>query len=493
MRMLGVLLSAATVVRLVLVCRGGQYFDWDEYRYGFSTLMLERLRQGDAGGALDILFRYPEHPLFKAFGVAPAALQHLLGAGGRISDMRYPAGEWLPAFVFSLSSVCSIGLTYAVGGRAGASRQESLLAAFLMFASTSMLMHARHFFPYDLALALMMLALWCALSPRERAVDSLNAGMLAGAGFATYLGFWLLPIVVMLVHVWWRPARPVARLRRAALFGLGLVVVPGLLIAVSALRNRPLVQLTRVFSRTVTSGDFAEGWSLPWAFFWHAEGGVLLFVLAGTILALRHRSPRGVRWAAAAIATCTGLAIWSNVLHRFVVYDRLARQMWPFLCLAAAAGIANVQDGRWLRGPRAGWLYGALTALFIVNSWPLFTQRYPRDIIHEVIARYGADAVAFDTNLQHTVDSTSGLFFPSEPRGGAKRYVLVNARDLWFRGEPATRPLPPGRVIASWRHPRELRFLQYHGYTALQRAFVRSADVSMRLIDRSEDSAALPP
>ena len=149
--------------------------------------MLERLRSGDFGGVLDILFRYPEHPGFKIFGLGPAALQQALHPGQPISDMRQASGEWLTAFVFSLSAVCAIGLTYAVGRRAGASERESLLAAFLMFASTSMLMYARHFFPYDLALALGLLATWVALSPSDRVLDSIGAGLLAGAAFSTVL------------------------------------------------------------------------------------------------------------------------------------------------------------------------------------------------------------------------------------------------------------------------------------------------------------------
>ena len=123
-RVLAVLLPSAAALRFVLAIRGGQFFDWDEHRYGFSTLMFERLRAGDLGGVLDILSRYPEHPGFKIFGLGPAALQQALHPGQPISDMRQATGEWLTAFVFSLSSVCAIGLTYAVGRRAGASERE---------------------------------------------------------------------------------------------------------------------------------------------------------------------------------------------------------------------------------------------------------------------------------------------------------------------------------------------------------------------------------
>jgi hypothetical protein len=279
-------------------------------------------------------------------------------------------------------------------------------------------------------------------------------------------------------------------LRRATFFGLGLIVVPGTLVAASAMPNRPLLPAARRFAASVTHGQFVEGWSLPWAFFWHAEGLVLVIVLAGIVLSLRGPG-RGPKWAAVAAALYMGLVLGSNVFHRFVVYDRLARPMWPFMCLAAAAGIAAAADGRWLAGRRAYGLCAVVLGLFVMNSTPLFTQRYPREIVHEVLARYGAAQVGFDMTLQHAVDNSSGFLVPAEVPDTPKRYVLVNARDIWFEGEPGTKPLPAGRVVATWRHPRQLPMLQYHGYTPAQRAFMRSEDASMRLIDLAGAAAAV--
>jgi hypothetical protein len=128
--------------------------------------------------------------------------------------------------------------------------------------------------------------------------------------------------------------------------------------------------------------------------------------------------------------------------------------------------------------------------LFLFTSAPLFAQRYPRDVVLEVLARYRPDAVAYDTSLQHTVDATSGFIFPAVMPVPGKRYVLVNARDLWFEGEPGVKPVAEGRVIASWRHPRQLRFMQYHGHTPAERRFMRSTDASMRLIDRGTGQPA---
>lgn len=483
---------AAAAIRLALVLRGGQYFDWDEHRYGFATLMLDRLRSGDIGGTLDILFRYPEHPGFKIIGLLPA-LFHLVsgsGSGYPITEMRYPSGEWLPAFLLSLASVCSIGLTYALARRAGASRDESFLAAFLMFSSTAMLAHARHFFPYDTAMAMFLLALWIGLINPDRPLRSVGVGALSGLAFVTYEGYWLLVLVIGSLRVVRRPYSVPRMCLRGVAFTAGLVSVPALLLAASALRGRSLLQATIRFSETVTHGEFSEGWLLAWKYFWDAEHGLFLILVLGVSVA-SLRSRRGLMWLGAAAIINTGLLIGSNVLHRFVVYDRLARQMLPFLCLAAAAGYASLGNGRWLSGRRAGWIYGVVATVFVINSWPLMTQRYPREIVGEVVRTYGSSNVQLDTTILHTIDATGPKFLPiesgrPESTSTPKRYVLLNASDIWIEGELGVKPPPRGRILLTARHPRQLRAMQYHGYTPEQRTFLRSVDFSIQLIDTEE-------
>jgi hypothetical protein len=136
-----------------------------------------------------------------------------------------------------------------------------------------------------------LLAVWVALSPSDRMADSLGAGVLAGAAFSTYFGYWLLAAVVFGVHVLWQPAAvggpersavkrsALRRLRRATFCGLGLVVVPGMLVAASAIPNRPLLPAARRFAASVTHRELPKAGRCPGRF-WHAEGLLLLIVAA---------------------------------------------------------------------------------------------------------------------------------------------------------------------------------------------------------------------
>ena len=491
------LMLTAALLRFMLVMRGGQYFDWDEVRYGGSaTWMFAYVSTGHFREALDMLLRAPDHPAFRIIGL-PLAFFHVASAWSTalpITEMRYPTGEWLPAFLLSLASVCSIGLTYALALRAGASRRESFLAASLMFTSSSMLIYAQHFLPYDTSLAMLLLALWIAMKDTRPLWRSLTVGLLCGFAFLTYEGYWLMAAVVGGLHVLRNPRRPSVIVLRAGLFSAGAAFVPALLIAAGYSSGRPFVQAVERFSRSAVNGDFSEGWSLPWAYLWHAEHFFLIVYVLGMLAALVHGIRRRnqdnrLMWLSAAVVVYLGLVVGSNLLHRWVVYDRLARQMLPFACLAAAAGIAHLGNGRLMRGIPALALYVVFTVLFTMNVAPLMAQRYPREIARDAIRQYGAANVRLETIVAHSDDATVPIFLPlqadrADSPAAARRYVLLNAKDIWVPDGASKAASPPaGTVLFAVRHPRQLPIMQYHGYRPEERAFLRSIDLSIKLID----------
>jgi hypothetical protein len=492
------LVGASAVIRILLAARGGQYFDADEARYLGAVAMFDHLSTGNVRAALDVLFESPDHPGFRVIGLLPASIHATAAylAGRPAFDARGVSGEWLAAAILSMAAACSIALTYAIAIRAGASRKEGLLAAFLLACCASMLVYARHFYPYDAAMALCLLALLVGMKlPSDRAsVRSAAAGLLAGLGFITYTGYWLLAGIVGILHVFQQPAlRPAVR--RALLFGAGLATLPAVLIAMAALRGRRLLAAAVSFSRAVTNGDFSEGWSLPWAYFWHIEHALLGVLLAGVTAAAwcvwRGSAPvRTPRWLLASAVLYGGLVVSSTVLHRFVVYDRLARQMLPFLCLATAAGFVGVTRETWL-GRRTGLtVVGTFAAVFAVNALPIFRQEFPRDIALAAVRKYGEGSLRISSTLQDTAIDTVPIFLPAETDrvSTTARYLLLNGKDLWVEsGRIRGTGMPPGKVLYTAVHPRQRRIYQYHGFTPAQRALFRTLDVSIKLIDTRPD------
>ena len=245
------------------------------------------------------------------------------------------------------------------------------------------------------------------------------------------------------------------------------------------------------------NGDFSEGWSLPSAYFWSADGWVLIVYVLG-IAAVLARALRGggrastgsSTWAWCAVAVYGGLVLGAHVLRQFMVYDRLARGMLPFMCLAAAGGLAPLEDWRLGRTSALRLVQGVVILLFGINAYPFIVQRFPRELVADVMRTYrGGTGSRLDTTVFHSADATVALFLPVNPeRLGApdsvRRYVLVNAKDIWTDDKlPGWKPPPHGQVLLRTPHPRQLRSLQYQGYTPGQRLLLRHIDFSMQLID----------
>jgi hypothetical protein len=492
------LMVAAAFGRLLVIFRGGQYFDWDESRYGGSAAwMFSYLSTGNFDGALGMMLKAPDHPGFRAVGLVPAFF-HVASAwptSRAITDMGVHNGEWLPAFLFSLGSVGTIGLTYALANRSGASRSESFLAAFLMFASSSMLSYARHFFPYDISMATLLCASWIGLDGRRGQWRSLLAGFLVGLGFLTYEGYWALAAAAACLHVVGTRSSALGGIRRAVWFSIGAAICPGLLALAAARANRPFITAVERFARTAVNGDFNEGWSLPWAYLWHAEHALLVCYLVG-IAALVYVSLHAdqsrrsaIRWLGVAAGIYCSLIVGATVLHRFVVYDRLARQMLPFICLAAAAGFSAAMSPRFQRV-----LYVAVALAAVPNWVTVFAQRFPRDIAIESVRQYGANHVGVRMTISGIDNATVRLFLPFDDPASAlaqpRRYILTNAQDIWVPGgASASVAQPDGKVLLSTRHPRQLKSMQYHGYQPAERTFLRSIDFPIQLIDTQPDQS----
>jgi hypothetical protein len=189
-RILVLLLTLSFVLRVTLILRGGQYFDWDELRYAWGAEIFELLSTGNARAAFFALLNSPDHPGYRLVALVPAFLQVVAAwrTGHPVSETRWPSGEWLPASLLALCSVSVIALVYGLATRTGASRREGLVAAGLAAASTSLLMFARHFLPYDAALAVTLTALWIGMHPRDSAGRGFAVGLLSGLGFLIYEG-----------------------------------------------------------------------------------------------------------------------------------------------------------------------------------------------------------------------------------------------------------------------------------------------------------------
>jgi hypothetical protein len=472
-RWIVLVLLAAGGARLALALLGGQWHYGDEIRYYRGAAVAFSLLDGNTAALREVSVS-AAHTGFVAVTLALVAPHVALALAFGPSADHPLAAVWLTphlgAALLGLFSTLNLWLLYRVVRRTGADRPEALWALLLAACANCLLFPARHLVPYDASLSFLLAALLLGLG-RGTLPRAALSGAAAAFGLTVYNGHWaLLPVLAAALAWRWR-ADPV-RFRAAAAWVAGAAA--GL-----AFGFLPLVALGQgdvwtglgTFSATITDGDFAEGWSLPWAFFWHAEGwlGVAALLLAGAGAVLPGVSPRARRWLLAAAAVYGLLVLASVGLEKFVVYARTARPLALLVVPAAAAGLAA------LLARRPVWRAPAAVALLLAaafNAAPLFPQRYPVGLEREVHRTIGVP-----TPYLTFLGSWDKRDNPPVTRPDL---LLVNTYALF--GFLSHRPYPPGEVLLDHAHPLALPFYQYDGHTPAERALLRAHEPRMRLI-----------
>jgi hypothetical protein len=455
------------LLRWGLIHQGGTLYIPDEqYRFVRCYQLLFAVQAGDWAGAVAAV-THPDHTLFALVGAGPALIHCALA---RWFGWNLDTSDWFPASLFALASVFNIYLTWLLALRCGARREEARLVSLLMACSVSMLFYARHLLPYDIVMAMALIAANLA-APRSAGVrPCAAAGALLALSVLTYYGNWPL-VAAVIALIAWRSRRGAWRARLAATLGGAAAVGAAFLIAVLALAGPAFFSQAHVFSENVIQGDYAEGWSHPWAYLWYCEHVMLLVWVAGALLCLRRRT--GYGWLIGAGVVYGLLCLTSTVLHRFVTEGRFDRLMVPFLCLACAHGLYPLMR----RQPR---LFSGVAWIAICQAGFTFSVLYglhfPREVRAQVLREH--PDVRYAWNI-------TGV----PPKGDPKaRYVLLDT-SMMYPIQPQA-PVPAGRVLFSLPHP-EQAFLpyQYEHYSPAEREILRHTDISMRLIDTAPDTS----
>ena len=439
-------LALAIALRFVLAAAGGQNYWPDEGRYHNAGIAVDDFRRGEMKAGALALVGTADHLFFKVVALPMAW-----------ADARFGYSPVRTACAISLFSVATLALMWTCARRMGAPRREAWLAVFLGACANSLFYYARHLFPYDVALCFCMASLALSLGPGSLR-RSFAAGILAGLGFLTYNGYWIIAGAVLVVHVL-RARGPKGAVLRAGAGGLGLVLPLAAAVLTAHLLGSNLIASFRAFSGTVFQGDFGRGHAFVWQYLWSAEGMVLLFWLVGVAYACVRgwRSgmlERPLIWVAMAALLYAGLVVAADVMKVFVVYGRTARSVVPFLCMAAAWSANDL----WERGrPRNRT---ALAILVLVALAAALNMAAPLRIV-------------FDTEFI----SMATRVIRATPIGS---FHVENARHL-RPGEMADDDSDPGILLLYRHHPLQFRPYLFEGFTEAQRKYLTVHDIGMKL------------
>jgi hypothetical protein len=488
------ILLISLTLRGLLIVQGGQYFFSDEGRYESSRAFAKLALGGNLREAFQQFFIEPEHLGFKILGTLPALLEQFTRESLA-----------LPTVFFSLFSTLNLYVLYRIVRRTGYTEYASLLVLILAAATMSLLYFSRHLLPYDTAMTFGLLAVYVALGEQPNFKTSLACGALSFACFITYNGYWSLAGLAMLISSL-RAKRSLPHsgggdsfialraprhdgfwmtFQQGFITAIGFALPALFLVGLAAWVGTDLLTEYRSFSNTVTQGQFSEGWSLPFEYFWHAEhlNFVLPSLLAGYAVwvGLGDKNKTTVFWAGCLILLYLCLVIPSVALNAFVVYGRLARQMTPFILLLAASGLSHLHAIHpWGNRLTAGILV-VMAVQAVWNFQASYTLTYPREFAQQMQAGY--------PDFQF---SEKRLTFGAPTLCQNNGYIAEFVKH--FEAPPEPNPPIVSQVILSAPHPDNFLPYQYEGYTPAQRQAMRDMRIEMRLyrVDESFMNNANP-
>jgi hypothetical protein len=451
---LPILLAVSYGLRVVLASRGGQLFWPDEGRYLSADSAIDSLRHGAWNKAFVELFGHADHVLFRMVGLPVALLQALAG-------QAHPV--WVACY-FSLFSVAAIGLLWALARRMGADEGEAFWATLLAASANSLFYYSRHYFPYDVSLALMLFALWVGLRPGS-GQRSVFVGLMVGFGFLVYNGYWLLGGVVLCLHTVVGGTSGFRSLARRAVAALaGLVASVAAVIGLGHVASGIALGSYLSFAGTITQGDFGSGYRVAVEYLWSSERCLFWVLLVGSAAGLvtAGRSGGGRRawvWCLVIVLLFGGLVALSDLTPRLVVYGRLVRTMVPFLCLLAASGINGFVAKC---SPRWSWLPLAVGLFLVVLAAGNFRRSF---------------AVVYPDQFRPLARDALSV----TKRGHYAFHRALYVGSLW--GVDVTGDLPAHTELLREAHPMEFEPYQYEGFSRRARELLRSHDIGMRVVE----------
>lgn len=466
----------AVVLRVLLSLNGGQLFLRDEVRYWRLPYYAYALVALDPREATEVFWNTATPHFGYHLINAPVSLLYAAASFLTGTQMDFLAPPVLTIALAPLSA-SPVLLAYALADAAGAPKREATMAAFLMLCATSLFYFSRHLVPYDASLAVILFGMWAGMQPSESErgwQQSLLVGLIVGLGFLTYFGYWMIAGIALITHVLWQQQKVIKMAQRAVASALGVIMWPVALTAITLLQGvEPFISGMRGFSGSITQGQFAEGWRLVWEYLWQTEKWLLIVALLLIGLGLAQSGKNNKRlllWVGISAGLYVVLALVSTGLEMFVIYGRLARQLTPFLLLAAAASFMQIFKQR-----RAKNLAIATIGLVsFANLMLPYMLQYPYQFGQRALTNI-EQAQRTDTVRRHDF-----AYILPNSIDDASAYVLVNASFFYpinAIGEP-----PQGDVIIEAAHPFEYPPYQYNGHELKSRQLLREQGLSMYLI-----------
>lgn len=472
------------VFRVYLATSGGHLYWPDEWRYLESVELLQDLVKGDFRLAADHFFQADARPGLVFLNLFPAATQRFFYAAGIIEPASLHYFD-IPAVLNVLVSLAISLLFYHILRLLGPGRRLSLLGTVVYSLLVNSNLYIRHLFPCDYSLLLLLAAFFLVLRGafisgiKVRTV--LISGLLAGAAFSVYLGYYLFVAIIAVVIA----SAAAKKMQRVGLYLLFAAGVTFFWEIIARLIGRLYIWRWDLFHHTarVRQGTYREGYSFAVRYLGEVEGVIgyaliVLFALWCVFFLFRPSTGKIVK---AIFLAAAGAYLYSGTLsvvfHHTVFMGRSFHMYLPFLVWGSILAVSRI------RSRRIQILISLLVAgmsLFSFSNFAYHYSRlsYPHDFTYrslqgipkkeiarvqenrsyreEDLARWPVIAV----NLRRCYP-LPGKFFPFTPPGGME-------------------------LVKSVPHPLSFPAYFFEGYTVSQRKELKNRNYQMSIYRRKD-------
>jgi hypothetical protein len=489
------LVAISVLSKLLLASKGGQYFFVDEARFLNGHYLLASLADGDFQATLYRISTNYAHVFFIFFAALAEGIRFLyvdlVNQGDTpaylLTETR--AGIEVAALVLSFASSISIFLVYVIIRRFGGGKDQALAGAFLMVLSTTNYYYARHLLPYDCSIMLALIALYFGAHPEGKVRHSLLCGLFAGLATLTYNGYWILSIVVWLLHIMRSDEHYKKRIKKAILCAFAgvspLIILQFISLSIGENFLRGEIEWLHA-SKGNQYGDLGLGWAVFFVYLWEAEHGILIVFIVGIIFSVRgwlaNFSLRSLDHRMfgpfAALVIFLLLILLSDVAQVTVLYGRTIKQIVPFLCIACALPLTQLKNflPRTKINLTIALLLVASIAQAAYNQSTCLNITFPSSFKAQVENQYGPVS-----RLSNLKGPNIDVFEHIDP---GSEYILVNGQNLIL---PIHRQkaIPQGKVLLSVPHPYQYKPYQFIHFNYRERTILDNTDLSMKLLKKN--------
>ncbi len=372
--------------------------------------------------------------------------------------------------------------------------------------------YIRHILPYDSALLVFLLAIYCILRKSKEA-DSLLlktcivAGLLAGFGFTIYPGYYAL-VAVTAIMIWEgkEPFFSRSRILRYLIFSTSFFGVLGFFEVLARLGKTSYLFYLGHHAERIIQGSFEEGFSFLPKYLLQVEKGIGGLLLGGSILYL-FKEFRGLlkkeitqdstvpyqpqlRILFFTGAACFFFHATLSISEKMVFYGRLLHMYFPFLVWGTIAFVVDLRS----KPLRRFLMYGIVPILSFVSFFDfskVYAQiAYPLDVLYQLGINTehlpSTNIISESKPYMHFLSPPPRNFKTGEPYSRNSSYLLIN----FFSFLPSEKDgyklfLSPAnaRLIYQRPHFQNLPAYMFEAYSIQERKWIQERNYQVSVYE----------